>query len=296
MNNIQNCKICDSAKLKIIYHVAICKNCGVHLFYPYPEDDEEILSNNKYSKDNIAINENKKQTQKRQLDYLLKSGDLNISNFKRMINYTIPKSQKNKKIKILDYGGGSGQFAKVCKMIYPSSEIYITDLYDEKLLEDFKKYNNQIKFNKFENNDVKFDFIFLNDVFEHLSNPIKVLKLLKQKLKSEDSKIFIDTPKIFWIYDFFSNLNTGIYKKILKGTIDQDHQQIWSKKSFHLAIEKSDLKVEKYKELTEFTQPAAFYLDAMKIENFLTRIMGKIFYFLAPIIARNKIISVLKNI
>ena len=295
MKNIQNCKICDSAKLKIIYHVAICKNCGVHLFYPYPEDDEEILSNNKYSKDNIAINENKKQTQKRQLDYLLKSGDLNISNFKRMINYTIPKSQKNKKIKILDYGGGSGQFAKVCKMIYPNSEIYITDLYDEKLLEDFKKYNNQIKFNKFENNDVKFDFIFLNDVFEHLSDPGKVLKILKNKLKDKDSRIFIDTPKKFWIYEFSSIFSKHLYRKILNGTVDQDHQQIWSKKSFYLIAEHSGLEIDKYKEMTEFTQPASFYLDAMKIKNSILRFVGKIFYLSAPIIAKNKIISTLKK-
>ena len=295
MKNIHNCKICNHEDLKIIYNVAICKNCGVHLFYPYPEDDEEILNKKKYNKDNIAISENRTETQKRQLEYILKSGDLNISNFIRMINFTISQSQKNENIKILDYGGGSGQFAKVCKNIFPYSEIYITDLYDDKLLDGFKKYNNQIKFKEFENNDVKFDFIFLNDVFEHMSNPVKVLKLLKKKLKNKNSKIFIDTPKVFWIYYFFSHVNLYIYRKILNGTIDQDHQQIWTKKSFYLAIKNSDLNVEKYKELTEFTQPAAFYLDAMKIENIFIRLLGKAFYLLAPILARNKIISVLKN-
>ncbi len=295
MKNNQNCKICNKKNLKILYHVAICQNCGVHLFYPYPEDDEELLNKNKYTKDNIAINDDRVETQKRQLDYLLKSGELNISNFTRMINFTIPNSKKNDEIKILDYGGGSGQFAKICKNIFPKSKIYIADLYDEKLLNDFKKYNNQIKFNEFENNEIRFDFIFLNDVFEHLSNPIKVLKLLKKKLKNKDSKIFIDTPKIFWIYNFFSYVNLNIYKKILNGTIDQDHQQIWTKKSFNLAVKNSDLGIEKYKELTEFTQPADFYLDAMRIKNILLRLMGRAFYLLAPILARNKIISVLKN-
>ena len=125
MKNNQNCKICGKSSLKIIYHIAICKSCGVHLFYPYPDDDETILNNKKYSKDNIAVSDNKKETQRRQLEYLLKSGDLNISNFKRMINYTIDESKKNEKIKILDYGGGSGQFASICKMILPDSEIYI---------------------------------------------------------------------------------------------------------------------------------------------------------------------------
>ena len=295
MKNNRNCKICDQSNLRIKYHVAICKNCGVHLFYPYPDDDEEIFRKKKYTKDNIAVSENRSETQRRQSDYLSKSGDLNISNFKRMINYTIPKSKNEDIIKILDYGGGSGQFAKICKIIFPNSEIYITDLYDEKLLDDFKIYNNQIKFNEFKNNNLKFDFIFLNDVFEHLSNPINVLKILNHKLKNKDSKIFIDTPKIFWIYDFFSYLNSGIYRKILNGTIDQDHQQIWTKKSFYLAIKKSNLIVEKYEEVTEFTQPAAFYLDAMKVKNFSIRLFGKIFYLLAPLIAKNKIISVIKH-
>ena len=86
-----------------------------------------------------------------------------------------------------------------------------------------------------------------------------------------------------------------IYRKILNRTIGQDHQQIWTKKSFYQAIKNSDLNVVKYRELTEFTQAAAFYLDAMKIENIFIRLLGKAFYLLAPILARNKIISVSKN-
>ena len=37
------CKICKLPDLKIIYHVAICKNCKVLLFYPYPENDKEVF-------------------------------------------------------------------------------------------------------------------------------------------------------------------------------------------------------------------------------------------------------------
>jgi 2-polyprenyl-3-methyl-5-hydroxy-6-metoxy-1,4-benzoquinol methylase len=291
----ENCKICNSTNLKIVHHVAICKNCDVLLFYPYPEKDKEIFHKKKFTKDNIAISDNIEETQKRQLNYILKSGSLNIENFKQMINFSIPKSLKNIKINILDYGGGSGQFASICKSFFPLSKIYITDLYDEKLLDQYKSFNHQIKFNEFENNEIKFDYIFLNDVFEHLSDPLDVLKILKSKLNNQKSKIFIDTPKKFWIYDFTSILNQTIYKKILKGTVDQDHQQIWSKKSFYLIVKYSGLNVDKYKELTEFTQPPSFYLDAMKIDNYFLKLLGKIFYFLAPIIAQNKIMSTLRK-
>jgi 2-polyprenyl-3-methyl-5-hydroxy-6-metoxy-1,4-benzoquinol methylase len=291
----KNCKICNSTNLDIIYHVAICRDCEVLLFYPYPESDKDILKKKKYTKDNIAANDNKEETRTRQLNYILESGSLNIENFKHMINFSIPKSLKNEKLKILDYGGGGGQFASVCKLFFPFSKVYITDLYDEKLLEKYELFNHQIKFDKFENDEVKFDFIFLNDVFEHLSDPIDVLNLLQTKLINHKSRIFIDTPKKFWLYDLTSLLNRGIYKKILHGTVDQDHQQIWSKKSFRIAVKNSGLKIDKYKELTEFTQQPSFYLNAMRIENLYLRILGKIFYFFAPIIARNKIISTLRK-
>lgn len=293
MNN-KICKICKLDRLKIRYHVAICQNCGVLLYYPYPENDKSILRNKKYTKDNIAFNEDINETKRRQSEYIENSGHLNISIFKNIINFSIPKQLENKTFDILDYGGGSGQFASICRNLYPYSNVYLTDLYDEKLLDKYKNYNNQIKFLDFEENDIKFDYIFLNDVFEHLSDPDEVLQLLKNKLKDKDSRIFIDTPKKFWIYSFSSIISQKIYKKILNGTVDQDHQQIWTKKSFYLITNNSGLLVDKYKQLTEFTQPASFYLNAMKIENLFLRMLGKIFYFFSPIIARNKIISTLK--
>ena len=87
----QNCKICNSENLNIIHHVAICRECGVLLYYPYPESDKEIFLKKKYTKDNIAISSNKKETESRQLNYILKSGNLNIKNFQQMINFSIPK-------------------------------------------------------------------------------------------------------------------------------------------------------------------------------------------------------------
>ena len=57
---------------------------------------------------------------------------------------------------------------------------------------------------------------------------------IRKKLGSE--RIFIDTPKKFWIYEFSSIFSKHLYRKILNGTVDQDHQQIWSKKSFYLIV------------------------------------------------------------
>ena len=97
---------------------------------------------------------------------------------------------KNKTVNILDFGGGGGQFACVFKSLVPLSNIYITDLYDEKLLDAYKNFNFQIKHNDFKKNDLKFDYIFLNDVFEHVSNPQGLLILLKHHLKKRFLKLF----------------------------------------------------------------------------------------------------------
>ena len=295
MTNNENCKICNSSQLKIIYHVAICKNCNVLLSYPYPESDEEIFYQKKYSKDNIATSSVKDETQRKQEEYYLNSGELNLKNFNQMIKYAVKKKRKSDKINVLDFGGGGGQFASIFKNLYPHSKVYITDMFEDKLLDIYKNLNIQIKYENFTEDQEKFDFIFLNDVFEHLSDPIANLVLLKKKLKDENSKIFIDTPKSFWLYSFVSLINSKIYKKLLEGTVDQDHQQIWSKKSFYIAVTKAGLKVENYNQITEFTQPPQYYLKNMKIKNIFIKIVGHIFYFFAPICAQNKIISTLKK-
>ena len=55
MNSQTNCKFCNSNNLNILYHVAECFNCGVLLYYPYPEDDEILYSNRRdIVKDNIG--------------------------------------------------------------------------------------------------------------------------------------------------------------------------------------------------------------------------------------------------
>jgi 2-polyprenyl-3-methyl-5-hydroxy-6-metoxy-1,4-benzoquinol methylase len=140
--------------------------------------------------------------------------------------------------------------------------------------------------------DTKFDFIFLNDVFEHVSDPGLVLKKLSIKLKT-DGKLFIDTPKQFWIYPFTKLVSKSLYTKVLIGTISTAHLQIWSKKSFELVVRESELKIRKYEESSEYTMPANFYMKNMGITNPILKLAGRAFYGSAAWIAKNKIVCVL---
>ena len=64
-------------------------------------------------------------------------------------------------------------------------------------------------FHKTMQDQTTFDFIFLNGVFEHIGDPLFVLQQLSLKLKPK-GKIFIDTPKQFWIYPITKILSKSI--------------------------------------------------------------------------------------
>jgi hypothetical protein len=187
-----------------------------------------------------------------------------------------------------------GQFALVCKSHFPESNVYIVDISDESLLDEWRGLNNQWPFRSFDQDEVKFDYIFLNDVFEHVSDPLFVLRQLKGKLKN-GGKIFIDTPKQFWIYPLTNLLSKVLYAKVLRGTVSTAHLQIWSKKSFNFVVKESGLKIVAYEESSEYTMPADFYMKNMGVTNSILKFAGNIFYRNAKWLAKNKIISVLST-
>lgn len=278
-----NCKICGSSSLKIYAHTAKCNYCKVLLYYPYPEDDST----------QVAIN-TKSWLRESVLNYYSKSSYYNHVNFTNMVRFAMEESYKGRQLDVLDFGGGAGQFALVLKSHFPESSIYITDISDESLLEEWSPLNIQIPFKDFNDDLKKFDFIFLNDVFEHVSNPSFVLNQIANKLKT-DGKIFIDTPKQFWIYPLTKLISKSLYTKVLRGTVSTAHLQIWSKKAFEFVVQGSGLKVIKYKETSEYTMPAIYYLKNMGIKNPLVRLAGRIFYGNAKWLAKNKIVCVLAN-
>ena len=276
------CKICGSPSLAVFAHTAKCDDCGVMLYYPYPDDDSQLQSDG----------DGKKWPRDQVLCWYSRASFRNHTNFTNMIRFAMDESCQGKKLDILDYGGGGGQFALVCKSHFPEASVYITDISDESLLQEWSGLNIQIPFKSFSKDPTKFDFIFLNDVFEHVSDPRFVLKQLAGKLKA-GGKLFIDTPKEFWIYPITKWMAKSVYTKLLRGTVSTAHLQIWSKKSFELVVRESGLKVNKYEESSEYTMPADFYLDNMSIRNLILRLAGRLFYGNAKWLAKNKILCVL---
>jgi 2-polyprenyl-3-methyl-5-hydroxy-6-metoxy-1,4-benzoquinol methylase len=275
------CKICGHKSLELWDHTAKCGSCGALLFYPYLDDDS------------LEIDTEKVSIEKRKENWFFwykRASKLNHKNFSSMFFFTIPEPEEffDRKIRVLDYGGGGGQFAFVVRSVLPLAEVYIVDINDHALIEQYSPLNRQIKWKDFEGDETLFDFIFLNDVFEHVNDPEGVLKNLSKKL-APGGKLFIDTPKQFWLYPVLRRVNKGLYSKLLKGTVSRAHLQIWTKKSFAYVVDEAGLKLEKYEELSEFTLKPHVYLDKMGIKNRLTLWLGNKFYENAKLLAKNKI-------
>jgi 2-polyprenyl-3-methyl-5-hydroxy-6-metoxy-1,4-benzoquinol methylase len=278
------CKICGDSLLAIFAHTAKCENCGVLLYYPYPNDDSQLL----------LTGEGKEWPREEVLSWYSMSSFFNHVNFTNMIRFTMDESYKGKKLDILDYGGGGGQFSLVCRSHFPEANVFITDISDNALLQEWSVANIQIPFERFAEDSNKFDVIFMNDVFEHVSDPGFVLRQMATKLKA-GGKVFVDTPKQFWIYPLTQLVSKSLYTKVLRGTVTTAHLQIWSRRSFELVVRESGLRIDKYEESSEYTMPADYYMKNMGISNPILRLIGRVFYRNAKRLANNKIVSVLSS-
>ena len=61
-----------------------------------------------------------------------------------MTLFAVDEYYKDKGLDILDYGGGRGIFSLVRKSLFPKSNIYIIDISDESLLNEWCPLNIQI--------------------------------------------------------------------------------------------------------------------------------------------------------
>jgi 2-polyprenyl-3-methyl-5-hydroxy-6-metoxy-1,4-benzoquinol methylase len=273
--NVERCKICGRSGLSVFAHTATCSECGVLLYYPYPPG----------SHPNFCTEEEKR-------GWYGRSAFFNHSNFTRMVRYATTVERPLDPLSILDFGGGGGQFALVCRSHFPCSTVYLVDINDDSALEEWRPYSRRIRFAEFAADQTRFDLIFLNDVFEHLDDPVGELRRLAGKL-TQGGKIFIDTPRQFWIYPVTRLISRKLYAKVIAGTVSRDHLQIWSEKAFQLAIQSSGLAVLKLCTWAEFTMPAEYYLDNMHITNSAVRALGHAMYRASALILRNKLACVL---
>jgi SAM-dependent methyltransferase len=221
-----------------------CPKCGCLQIKETPKDMNKYYPNEDYYSFDINGNSSslgsliKKIINKRDEYCILKN-----SLFGKLVNFKYPNSyfsilgdlNLSQNSRILDVGCGSGKFLYQLKKL-DFKELTGIDLYLEKEthiknLKILKKNIHQML------DDQKFDLIIFSHSFEHLEDPVKTLKKVKNIL-SDDGTVIIRIPvKTTNIWNIYGVNWTQIDAP--------RHFFIYTSKSFEILLEKTDFNLEK---------------------------------------------------
>jgi 2-polyprenyl-3-methyl-5-hydroxy-6-metoxy-1,4-benzoquinol methylase len=144
----------------------------------------------------------------------------------------------HEKLRCVDFGAGSGWFA-VNLALYGGKKIQAVD-YSIEAMEHIKKLNGDIELlsnkNFFKSNS-KYDFLVSVDLFEHVAEPLSLLKDLYQKADDQAS-IFISVPNF---NSFFSRHHLGCHPYYSY----PEHLNYFTKTSLEYLVQKSGFIVDK---------------------------------------------------
>lgn len=155
---------------------------------------------------------------------------------------------------VLDIGCATGYFAK--ELNKKNCRVWGMDS-DGIALTQAKKYCRKTFFCDLEKIKsipfgMKFDYILLLDVIEHLHNPRNILTLSQKYLK-KDGRTIISTPNIAFI-SIRVALLFGRFKYRKLGIMDEKHIHFYTKSSLIDLLKKSGLKIENIDTASGFSQ------------------------------------------
>ncbi len=229
------------------YKLLECGNCNL-IF-------QEQIPNKKFSQELYEKYIDKDDSLKKKDDYEKKYHKklfYEMSLIKRIFK------KKNEEISILDFGAGWGFWLNYLKK--NNFDVYAFEVSETRI--DFLKKNKIKIISDIINTDNKFDFIYSEETFEHISDPKETLINLSKILK-ENGFIMLRFPSSFL---FKLRLNEG-YKPCADCAHPLEHINLLKKKSFENMIIDSNLEIINFKSKFNFS-----------LRNFLKDIKN-IFYF-----------------
>ena len=228
---------------KILIRYSLIKNKNLSIFNNHTRDKKNLRSIID-TKTNIIFLEktkkpiyyiNKKKENKKIITHFGVFKDRPLSEVNRRF-FQFKEFVKNKTV--LDFGCGSGEF------LYKSQKILKKGVGVELNFNKIRYLNNKkITFTRnitdLDDQNFKFDTIFLFHVFEHLLYPDQILKKLKSKLK-KDGNLIMEVPHANDIL-----INKLKLKSFLNFTLWSEHLILHTKKSLKCFLEKSGFKKNK---------------------------------------------------
>lgn len=228
------CYLCNSSSFNLIkkgvrdnndLKVLSCNNCGLVSLDSFNHIDENFYENSNMHSTKVDISNWLKETEKddnRRYLYLL---------------------EKIKNKKILDFGAGNGGF------LFKAKEV-ANDVFGIEPEIQFKSFfkKNKLKILKSleDLNDEKFDLITAFHVFEHLKDPLDILKSLKPHL-AEKGQIIIEVPNSDDVLLSFYNS-----KPFSDFTYWSQHLFLFNEKTLTDLIEKSEFKINYIKQIQRY--------------------------------------------
>ncbi len=241
-------KLIDISKLENYqYKLLECKNCNLIFQKEIPNDNFSHQLYENYIDKEISL-EKKNNYEKK---------------FHKKLNYEINLiknlfKKKNEEISILDFGAGWGFWLNFLKK--KNFDVYAFEISESRI--NFLKKNHIKVISNIENTVYKYDFIYSEETFEHLSHPKETLISLSKILK-ENGFILLRFPSSF----LFKSKLSKKYKPCEDCAHPLEHINLLKKKSFENMIEGSDLKIINFQSKFNFS-----------LRNFLKDIRN-LFYF-----------------
>lgn len=200
-----------------------CKSCG-HLFSSVRFDDDEMEKLYlDYRNDEYVNTRERFESGYKNINEKLKQG----YSYKNKIEKFLSKHLKNKKKKILDFGGDSGKNTPFVDD--KNSKVFVYDISNNETIKKVQKVD------KKELNKYDYDLIVCAQVLEHLSFPKKIIKDIK-KYGTNDTLFYFEVPFERLILEH--KKSSFLYKRHW-----HEHINFFTKKSLCTLLEKEDLEV-----------------------------------------------------
>jgi 2-polyprenyl-3-methyl-5-hydroxy-6-metoxy-1,4-benzoquinol methylase len=229
---ILNCPICNNKNIfnswnYETYKIYECLICSHEFTLPFKSGDVEY-----YKKNEIYFN-----LKSQMLNNLIPSTHFDILN---KILKTIKSNFNNNKINIFDFGCGSGFYLHELKKRGYEDSLGVD--FNEEVIEAAKEVYGvnakNLNINDLIKNNSKYDLILLNQVLEHVDNPVELVKNL-HKLLNNDGILFISVP----------NINYFKIKKLIRsgnlpsGNYPPHHISFFNKNSLKYLLELCDTNI-----------------------------------------------------
>jgi len=247
--NDQECPVCKSKKIEIcytdIYNLTVspdrfsvlkCTECSHAFTFPVPDlNSITHFYGEDYYSYNVNIDEFNNKTKFRIKKWLYTSDNRNLPSrvLRKIIGNQIaifPDIKKSdEKLKILDIGCGNGAFLSFMKAL--NLETYGVEI-SSKAIEIARRNGHQVLMGTIEDAlfpDDFFDIITMNNVLEHLQDPLSALKKLNRFLKP-GGELIICVPN-------FNSLSRKAFGKVWDGLAIPWHFHHFSMKSLKKATE-----------------------------------------------------------